>query len=110
MSNVSHSSGTWIEPEEYCYPNGGFHRRARVVVRQNPHNPISLPYGEYRIVRAGIPDTFFSIPARLRIKGKTVKGFLSHDSSDGELMFTPEADPENCTECPSGDGCRFSCQ
>lgn len=42
------------------------------------------------MVRASIPDTYFSIPARLPHKGRTVKGFISVDNDDDQLTFTPE--------------------
>ena len=32
--------------------------------------------GQTRIVRCSIPDTFFTIPARGRIKGKRVDGYI----------------------------------
>ena len=58
---------TWLEPEDMCYPLGGFTRRARVRITRNQFNPREdLPYGELRTVRASIPDTAFSIPARLQ--------------------------------------------
>jgi len=89
---------TWIEPEEACYPSGGFHRKARVRVMRNSCNPDTiLPYGELRMVRASIPDTYFSIPARIRFKGSTVRGFITVDTDtpddnefSGELQFFPE--------------------
>jgi len=69
---------TWIEAESFAY-NGGT-RRAFVRVGD----------GTLRIVRAGIPDTFFSIPAtyRRRLNGKraTVRGFVS--SGEEEFRFT----------------------
>lgn len=34
----------------------------------------------------GEPDTFFSVPARVSAKGKTVSGFLTCDS-DGDYRF-----------------------
>ena len=86
--------GTWLEPEEFTYPSGGFLRRARVRVVRNPHAPSALPaevYGELRTVKASIPDTFFSVPARLRCRGRTVKGFVSKPYDSEELCFTPEA-------------------
>ena len=83
---------TWIEPEERCYPSGGFHRKARVRICPNKFNAdIVLPYGKLRMVRASIPDTFFSIPAKLRLKGSTVRGFITQDSDTDELQFFPEA-------------------
>jgi hypothetical protein len=97
--NQSFKGGGWLEPEEFCYPAGGFTRRAKAVVRFNAHNPLplqyttvmskGLPYGSLRIVTASIPDTFSTIPARLRFARQTVKGFLSVD--DGTLYFTPNA-------------------
>lgn len=87
--NQEYAQDTWLEPEEYCYPSGGFGRRARAILRQNPNNPMTLPYGERRIVKASIPDTFFSIPAKLRYRGTVVRGFLTKD--DNVLHFTPEA-------------------
>jgi len=85
---------TWIDPEELAYPDGGFTRKGRVVLTRNPHNPIDLAYGEVRTVMVSLPDTAFSIPAKLRIRGKTVKGYVSSDPAG--LMFTPEADPAAC--------------
>lgn len=82
---------TWLEPESYTYPSGGFTRRARVIIRRNEHNPLlDLPYGELRIVRASIPDTYFSIPARLRYRGRTIKGFISVDTNLNRFTFTPD--------------------
>lgn len=83
---------TWLEGEELCYPSGGYHRRARVIVRKNPGNEIALPYGESRVVLCAIPDTFFSIPARLRYRGRTVQGFVSVNDDRGMSVytFTPE--------------------
>lgn len=48
--------------------------------------------GRHYLVRAGLPDTFFSIPARLRHQGHVLRGFLSLDQ-DGALHFTPEHSP-----------------
>ncbi len=84
---------TWIDPEERAYPNGGFTRRGRVRVVENKYNagPAHLPYGEIRAIRCSIPDTWFSIPARLRVKGKTYHGFVSVSprGDNDELTFTP---------------------
>ena len=70
---------TWLEPEELTYPSGGFHRRARAYCP-----------GEraFRIVKCSIPDTYFTIPARARIQGKTVKGYVM--DNEGVLEFHPE--------------------
>ena len=95
---------TRLDPEERCYPSGGFLRKGRAILRRNPHNPIVLPYAEVRAIRASIPDTYFTIPARLRFNGRTIQGYLTSD--EGELYFTPKADPEHCEICPAGQGCR----
>lgn len=61
------------------------------------HGPWQIPYkatdvlcsdGRYRTARtAGQADTFFSLPARVSVRGKTVSGFLHHNSA-GVLRFT----------------------
>lgn len=82
---------TWIEAEEYAYPRGGFTRRAYVQVRDNPSFPNLLPAtldGERRLVKVSIPDTYFSIPARLKVKGQTYRGYVSVD--DNGAYFVPE--------------------
>lgn len=86
--------GTWLESESFCYPAGGFTRRAYAELRKNPNNPIDLPYGRRYVVLCSIPDTYFSIPARLRYRGKTIRGFVSvtePDTDTGRFTFTPEA-------------------
>ena len=37
---------------------------------------------------AQCPDTFFSIPAHIRIKGKRIEGYASTDESQGERVYT----------------------
>lgn len=96
---------TWIDPEERAYPAGGFTRKGRAVLHQNEHNPIVLPYGEVRAIRCSIPDSAWTIPARLRYRGRTVKGFI--DADEGVYRFTPDAAPAHCTMCESGQGCRY---
>lgn len=66
---------TWLEPEEYTYPSGGFHRRAKALCAD----------GKVRTFKCAIPDTFFSIPARAKIKGKYTKGYLHIE--DNVLKF-----------------------
>ncbi len=86
--------GTWLEAESFSYPAGGFTRRAYVELRQNPNNPIDLPYGRRYVVRVSIPDTYFSVPARFSFRGTTVRGFVSVQDADSETArytFTPEA-------------------
>lgn len=103
-------NGTWLECESFAYPAGGFTRRAYVVLRRNPNNPILLPYGEKRIVYCSIPDTYYSIPGRLTSKGRTVRGFISvaiGNDGSGQLTFTPlskathtlEEQPCTCDAC-----------
>lgn len=65
--------GTWLQSEEYAYPNGGQTRKGSAV----------YPDGKTRRVWAGIPDTYFSIPAHGRIGGKYVAGFLMVETEDG---------------------------
>ena len=99
---------TRIDPEEYAY-RAKWGRKATVILRANPHNPIQLPYGKVRTVRAGIPDTFFSIPAMLAHKPRKVRGFISTpDGIEGVLYFTPEASPETCGTRAAGEGCKRS--
>jgi hypothetical protein len=65
---------TWLEAEEFCYPHGGMTRRAYV----------RFPDGVLRLVWCGIPDTYFSIPARTvryQLQGRAVKGFITSDES-----------------------------
>jgi hypothetical protein len=83
---------TWIDPEDRAYPRGGFSRTGRARVRINPYRPALLAQiaGQIKAVKCSIADSFFTIPARLRYQGKTIKGYLSMDTSDGEIDFTPE--------------------
>jgi hypothetical protein len=91
---------TWLEPEERAYYQS-FGRKGNVKVRANEHAP-DFPVelvGQYRRVSAGVADTFFSIPARLRYKSKRYAGFLSVVSDETELTFTPEASGSHCDRC-----------
>lgn len=65
--------GTWLEPEEMAYPSGSISAGRRAAAL--------FPDGKVRIVQVGIPDTFFSIPARAKIKGKTVTGWVGFDET-----------------------------
>lgn len=67
--------GTWIEGEEYAYPNGGMTRRAHVMLGDS---------GKAGRVLCGIPDTYFSIPAKHRKLGR---GFV-YINEKGEAAFT----------------------
>lgn len=78
---------TFLEREETAYVgfNGRQVRKGRAI----------FPDGKIRSVRAGIPDTFFTIPAHGRIGGKYVGGYLyvgdqfGPDGTEGEWMFKP---------------------
>lgn len=108
-----HLGMTWLEPEELAYPNGAMRRRALVHVRPNEHNPLpDLPIGSLRVVHCGIPDTYSTIPARLKFKGKALRGYVSvadrtwNGLDEPAFHFTPEADPARCERCLPGDGCK----
>ena len=79
--------GTWIEDEKlaYCTPNGGpTGSRRRVRARCSD--------GIARIFRAGVPDTFYTVPVIGRIKGRYVRGYVSieHEPQGSYLIFTQE--------------------
>jgi hypothetical protein len=82
ISGTTYPDGTWLEDEAFAYPAGGFTRRALA----------SFPDGSRRVVQCSIPDTYFSIPARARVKGKTIRGSLSwpRDETSG-VIFTPHS-------------------
>lgn len=73
---------TWLEPEELCYPKGGMTRRALCL----------MPDATLRVITCGIPDTAFSIPARVRINDITIRGFVSSDETG--YKFTPYTNQE----------------
>ena len=78
MFGVSVTKGeTWLEAEEFCYPNGGMTRRAYCIFSD----------GKKRVVQCGIPDTFFSIPAFVTIAGKRIRGFIT--SEENGFIFNP---------------------
>jgi len=73
---AQHSANdTWLEPEELCYPGGGMHRRCRAI----------FPDGKARVVKAGIADTAFTIPANHSAFGS---GFIDHKEGEG-FRFHP---------------------
>lgn len=59
--------GGWLEPEEACYPYYAMVRRAYAI---------NVDTGKLQVVRCGVPDTWFSIPA--------VGGYLT--VSDGDIL------------------------
>lgn len=77
------AEGTWLDPEEMSYPEGSLRqsrRRAKAL----------CPDGIVRTAVVGIPDTFFSIPARLKARGKTVAGYVSVSTASGSDVATDE--------------------
>ena len=97
--------GTWLASESFAYPGDTFTRRAYAQLRQNPNNPIELPYGSCFVIRCKCPDTAFTIPARLRFRGKTIAGFISiqdPDTDTARFTFTPEADTKLYADRKSG--------
>ncbi len=64
----------------YTYPWG--------LIRRNG-NRLLCADGVIRAAElAQAPDTFFSIPAHIRIKGKRIEGYASSDESKGERVWT----------------------
>jgi hypothetical protein len=61
--------GTWIEPEAFAYPGNTYDRRVRAVCDD----------GKLRVLRCCCPDTAFSVPAKGRVNGRYVRGFVSMD-------------------------------
>ena len=67
---------TWIGPEEDAGPYGGIHTGHR-------KGCVRMPNGQVQMVKLGIPDTFFTIPAYSRTLGR---GFVTADK-EGEFCF-----------------------
>lgn len=63
--------GTWLDPEEKAYPSGSITagRKAKAL----------CPDGKVRTFQVGIPDTFFTIPARGKAFGRSVTGYVGTD-------------------------------
>ena len=70
---------TYLAPESDAYPRGGQTRRCKALCAD----------GKVRVVWAGIPDTYFSIPAHARINGRYARGFLTMEN--GEVIFNAYA-------------------
>lgn len=62
------ANGTWLEAESICYPSGAMIRRCRAKVCHTD---------KLRVIRCGVADAFFSIPAR--------QGFITCD--EGTYVF-----------------------
>jgi hypothetical protein len=67
---IEGNKGTWLQSEEYAGVNGAMTRKGRVLCDDNT----------LKAVYCGLPDTFFSIPGYIRVNGKRVKGFVSHEN------------------------------
>ena len=65
---------TYIDPEEKAYNTySGAHSRS------NRRGRVRFPDGVVRSVTLGIPDTYFTIPAHGRVKGRYVAGYVTSD-------------------------------
>ena len=71
---------TWIQSEEYAY-NSPLSRSAR-------RGRVRFPDGKLRIVRLGVPDTYFTIPAK-PARGRI--GYVSINTDTGEFEFRRRA-------------------
>lgn len=78
MPKLKPEPQTYVDPEEKAYPHGGFTRRGKAI----------WPDGVVRAIRVSIPDTFFSIPARGTLNGKTITGWVGCE--DGVWEFHPD--------------------
>lgn len=92
---VTHfAEGTWIECEDAAGPKGAMLRRGKALVHDESSSKL-------RAVRASIPDSYISIPAKTKMAFITgpapngavyaeflVNGFISIRESDGALEFT----------------------
>lgn len=80
--------------EKFAFPNGavGYRSGGSFDCLGPLVKVVNCPIGntQYRLTcyATGYADTFFSVPAVTRIRGKRVKGFFSHDS-DGGIHFHP---------------------
>ena len=74
-----YAQGTYLQSEEAAYPHGRMARRGRA----------RWPDGKLRRVWAGLPDTFYTVPAYGYLRGRRIKGFLTVDD-DGALVFNYE--------------------
>jgi len=71
---------SWLEPEELAYssPTGspsGSRRRAYALCED----------GQYRTIRVGVADTYFSIPGFTTFHGHRVNGYVAY--TDGRFVF-----------------------
>ena len=88
---------TWIDPEEYAYPSGTLRQSTR-------RGMVRCADGIIRKVLLSVPDTFFSIPARVYAYGKTIAGFVTCDSESGEYLFHAYLNRKNAHVIPEKKG------
>lgn len=71
---------TWIDREELAYD---------VPLALSPRRGyVRFPFdGKLRLVRLGVPDTYFTIPARVKLHRKTVTGLVWFDGDSDEFVF-----------------------
>jgi len=77
MGRCECGRGTWIDPEEYSYPSGSL-RRSRRRFRA-----VWESTGELVSGTAGIPDSYFSVPAKIVSKGRYIAGWLYMTTESG---------------------------
>jgi hypothetical protein len=59
------------------------------------YRDVLCPDGRRRTVRVGVPDSFFSAPGRVQVRGKTVSGFVTStgvadDDGSYDFKFVPQ--------------------
>jgi hypothetical protein len=70
---------TWIDAEELAYNKG--------LWRSNRKGYVKTEWG-FRMCKLGVPDTFFTIPALVKHKGKVIRGYVALGESN-EFVFHP---------------------
>lgn len=76
MPRREYGNGTWCDVNEY-----GTYKKAKVLCSD----------GVLRTaVKISEPDTFFSVPCSVKVKGVSVRGFMSFDYVNGDttLIFS----------------------
>ena len=83
MMRRDYAEGTYLECDDYVY--GYVNGRAM------------CPDGKVRMLKRILPyaETFFSIPASVAVKGRTVSGYVMISTVDGEpLVYADDDDDE----------------
>jgi hypothetical protein len=75
----TYARGTWIDPEEFAYncSLSTTRRKAKAICED----------GRPRTFHVGIPDTFFSIPARGKIGQQSVTGYICINTDDEDGTY-----------------------